>query len=628
MQMSLSPPRSVKPALEFFVISAACLLALPCSAQETTSQQDVAQQSTIQQENVERQDKALANALRKIDSYQPLNSGDRAALKAAARRRILPELRVCADPGNMPLSNMRGEGYENKIVEILAAAMNTHVSYYWLPYIERGFIRQTFGTEPGSDNCDVLLDLPVGYEGALLTEPIYKTTYVFAYRNDHDYSVKSLDDPRLKQLRIGVYQTSGIREVFKEHGIESNLVVHPVSHDADLNPTHQPAYQVQEVVDGKLDIAAVWGPFAGYYKTVKKAPIVIQPVNLMENQIPLEFELGLGVPPSDYVLKYKIDLALEAKKAEIEKVLRDYGVPLVQCSDCTVAGDLPAHGIYTQPVTPPAAEKSLVTLDQLKGWLAAGADVNDELGDALLASDIQRVEFLLGKGADVNKPNVQGDRPLNIAALQRDPELVKVLLDHHADVNGRNSEGMTPLLEAVMQDDVPTLKVLAAHGADLEGRTSEGATPLAFAISEDEMKAALALIDAGAQVNSKSTKLGLTPLMVDAGRESYEVSISGQRSELENATLDPHYPDALQVARSLIAHRADVNAVSDSGVTALMLAAAHNNTPIVGLLLQSGADPGKRSPDGKTALDMAVQNGNDTVVSLIRLMQQAGSNGK
>jgi ankyrin repeat protein len=400
-----------------------------------------------------------------------------------------------------------------------------------------------------------------------------------------------------------------------------------VTHDSDLNPEDQPSYQVQELIDGKLDIAAVWGPFAGYYKTVEKAPIVIQAVNMMENDFPLEFELGFGIQPTDRILKYKIDLALQDKRADIEKVLRDYGVPLVKCSDCIVEGDLPAHGDYTQPLPPPASDdKSPVTLEQLKGWLAAGADVNDEFGDAVLASDMPRIEFLVGKGADVNKRNDQGDTPLDIAALQRNPDLVKFLLDHHADVNARGNNGMTPLIEAVMQDDTGTLKVLATHGADLESRTSEGATPLALAISEDNMKAALALIDVGAPLNTKSTKLGLTALMVAAGREPYEVSISGQRHELENATLDPHYPDALQVARALIAHGADVNAVSTSGVTALMLAAAHDSTPVVGLLLQSGADPAKRSPDGKTALDIATENGNDTVVSLIRLMHQ--SNGK
>lgn len=608
--MIMSLVRSAKLALETCVILSLCVFALPC----------LAQQDAAQQQGTAKEEKALAAALRKIDSYQPLTSGDRAALKAAARRMTLPALRVCADPGSMPLSNDRLEGYGNKILDILAAAMNTHVEYYWRPYIERGMMRETFG----NDKCDVLMDLPVGYEGVILSEPVYKTTFVFAYRSDHDYDIKGLDDPRLKKLRIGVYQISAMREVLAQHGIKDNVVALPVSHDADINPQDQPSYQVQEVVDGKLDIAAVWGPFAGYYKVVKKAPIIIQPANLMENDFPLEFELGFGVQPTERILKYKIDLALEDKKAEIEKVLRDYGVPLVKCSDCIVEGDLPSHGDYTQPMpTPASSEKSSVTLQQLKDWLAAGADVNDELDDAILASDMQRVTFLIGKGADVNKPDLQGNSPLNIAALQRDPDLVKFLLEHHADPNARNSDGTTPLLEAVAQDDVATLKVLAAHGANLESRTSEGATPLAYAISEDNMRAALALIDAGAPVNTKSTNLGLTALMVAAGREPYEVSISGQRHELENATLDPHYPDALQVARALIAHKADVNAVSTSGVTALMLAAAHNNASMVGLLLQSGADPTKKSPDGKTALDMAIENGNDTVVSLIRLMNQA-----
>ncbi len=618
--MSLPPLKSAKTALAFLVIGTACAFAIPCSAQDATPQQDTPQQSTIQQENMAREDKALANALRKIDSYQPLTAGDRAALKAAARRMTLPALRVCADPGDMPISNDHQEGYWNKILDILAKAMHTHVEYYWRPYIERGMLRETFG----NDKCDVLVDLPMDYDGVVMSEPVYKTTFVFAYRSDRNYNIKNLDDPLLKKLKIGVYQVSAVRQVLAQHGIKDSVIIHPVTHDADINPQDQPSYQVQEVIDGKLDIAAVWGPFAGYYKAMKNAPITLQPVNLMENDFPLEFELGLGVQPQERVLKYKIDLALNDTQAQIEKVLHDYGVPLVKCSDCVVEGDLPAHGDYTQPLPVPAADnKPSVSLQQLKEWLAAGADVNEELDDAVLASDMQRVKFLIDKGADVNKRDEQGDAPLNIAALQRDPDLVKYLLDHHADANPRGSDGMTPVLEAVMQDDVPTLQVLAAHGADLESRTSEGATPLAFAISEDDMKAALALIDAGAPVNTKSTKLGLTPLMVAAGREPYEVSISGQRHELEHQTLDPHYPDALQVARTLIAHGADVNAVSDSGVTALMLAAAHGNTPIVGLLLQSGADASKKSPDGKTALDMAIQNGNDTVVSLIRLMQQA-----
>ncbi|MGP8232765.1 MAG: quinoprotein dehydrogenase-associated putative ABC transporter substrate-binding protein [Methylovirgula sp.] len=577
--------------------------------------------SAATQDEQARLDHAVAVALSKLDTLQPLTAGDRAALKAAARKRHLDSLRICGDPGNLPFSNDRLEGYENKIAEILAKAMDTHTQYYWRPYIDRGLLRETYG----NDQCDVLMDLPMGYEGVLLTEPIYKTTFVLASRADRNYNFKSLEDPELAKLKIGVYQTSAIRQVFHEHGMDKNLVVHTVSHDADINPKDAPIYQVQQVADGQLDAAAVWGPFAGYYKTVKKAPLTIQPVNLWENQIPLEFELAFGVPTTDRILKYKIDLALQDNKAAIEKVLRDYGVPLVKCSDCIVEGDLPAHGEYAAlPPTPPSELKSSVTMKQLESWLASGADVNEEFSNAVTAGSVDRAAFLLSKGADPNKPDDEGETPLINAVQAQNTDLVKLLLDHGAKLNARDANGMTALLEAVLRDDVVTIKLLASHGADLDERTPDKATPLALAIVENKMKAALALIDTGTPINAPSGDLGLTPLMVAAGRQETELSLEAGRHEVENLSADPYYPGPLQVARALIAHKADVNAVSKTGVTALMLAAAHNNPPIVGLLLQSGADPSKRSLDKKTALDFAVENGNDSVVSLIRLLQQSG----
>ena len=539
-----------------------------------------------------RQNHAVAVALSKLDALEPLNAGDRAALKTAARNRHLDALRLCGDPGNMPLSNDKLEGYENKIAEILAKAMDTHTQYYWRPYIQRGMLRETFG----NDQCDVLMDMPVGYEGALLTEPIYKTAFVLVSRADRHYDFKSLEDPALAKLKIGVYQTSAVRQVFHEHGMDKSLVVHTISHDSDINPQDAPIYQVQQVIDGKLDAAAVWGPFAGYEKVVKKAPITIQPVNLMENQIPLEYEMAFGVPTTDRILKYKIDLALKDNAAAIEKVLRDYGVPLVKCSDCIVEGDLPAHGVYSAPAPTPAAElKSSVTMKQLDSWLAAGADLNEEFNNAVTAGSMDRTTFLLGKGADPNKADSQGELPLVNAVQSQNPDLVKLLLDHGAKINARDANGMTALLEAVTLDNVPVIKMLAATE----------------------------LIDAGASVNAPSGELGLTPLMVAAGRQVNEVTLQAGVHDVENLSTDPHYPGPMQIAQALIAHKANVNAVSKSGVTALMLAAAHNNPPIVGLLLQSGADPSMRSPDKKTALDFAVQNGNDSVASLIRLIKQA-----
>ena len=304
-----------------------------------------------------RLDHAVAVALSKLDTLQPLTAGDRAALKAAARKRHLDSLRLCGDPGNLPFSNDRLEGYENKIAEILAKAMDTHTQYYWRPYIDRGMLRETYG----NDQCDVLMDLPMSYEGVLLTEPIYKTTFVLASRADRNYNFKSLEDPELAKLKIGVYQTSAIRQVFHEHGMDKSLSSTPSVTTRISIPRMRRSIRSSRSLTAHSTSPRYGVPFAGYLQAVKKAPLTIQPVNLMENQIPLEFEMAFGVPTTDHILKYKLDLALQDNKAAIEKVLRDYGVPLVTCSDCIIAGDLPAHGVYAGlPPTPVAELKSSV----------------------------------------------------------------------------------------------------------------------------------------------------------------------------------------------------------------------------------------------------------------------------
>src|SRR5690606_32782342 len=276
---------------------------------------------------------------------------------------------------------------------------------FWRPYLERGITRQTFET----DDCDVLMDIPAVYEGVLTTLPVYRTTYVLAWRNGRGLDISGLDDPKLSDLTIGVYQTSAIREALKRRGHTANVELHTVSHNGDLIPEQQPSYQVQHVLDGDIDVAAVWGPFAGWYSVMKGEPLSVLPVNLMDDDVPLEFDLALGVRPTNAVLKYALEFALDADRQEIEKILRDFGVPLVHCSRCVVSGDLPAHGSYTKPFDVMVAPRSTPSADQsvdrerLEAWLAKGADVQREFANAVLASDEDRIRFLVENGADVNK---------------------------------------------------------------------------------------------------------------------------------------------------------------------------------------------------------------------------------
>ncbi|MET0639443.1 MAG: quinoprotein dehydrogenase-associated putative ABC transporter substrate-binding protein [Hyphomicrobium sp.] len=568
----------------------------------------------------------LDTALAHLEAQMPLTSADHNALKKAAMQRQVSGLRVCGDPGNLPLSDINRAGYQNKIIELVAAEMGTYVTYFWRPYLERGITRQTFE----SGDCDVLLDLPTGFERVLETEPIYRTTYVLAYRNDRGLKIKNLDDPQLKTLSIGTYQTSGIRIALAERGIRENISLHVVSHNADLDPAAQPYQQVQDVVDGKLDVAAVWGPFAGWLKTMKGAPLVVQPVNLDEDDVPLEFDLAIGLRKIDWILKYKFDLALEAKKVEIDKILRAYGVPLVQCSRCFVAGDLPSHGTYTKPVEDENAPRAAVAPDQkvdrarLEAWLKNGADLNQELSNAVLASDIERIGFLIDKGASLNRLDVEGYAPIHIAARNENPKVIDALIARKADVDVKDRDGYTALQHAVLRNSGPAVSALASHGANLESRTPTGVTPLALAILESKYKAAIALIKAGADVETADGDAKLTPLMLVAGSEDRELTLSAGVSRIEKAS--PSDPGLLEVARAMIAKGANVNDVSGSGVTALLLAAAHNNAPIVGLLVQSGANQAFKTSQGQTAADIARANGNNSVVSLLNLLSQAGSN--
>ncbi len=177
-------------------------------------------------------------------------------------------------------------------------------------------------------------------------------------------------------------------------------------------------------------------------------------MNLWEDYIPLEFELAAGVRKRDAKLKYMLEFALEASKAEIDKILTDYGVPLVQCSRCLDPGHAAlarrlyrAAGIRIRTASRtrrrPTRSSPRSSVDN---WLAEGADLTQELANAVLAADVERIKFLVKeKGADINARDAQGYAPVQTAARNRHPDLIEALADLGADLNAPDSDGMTPL---------------------------------------------------------------------------------------------------------------------------------------------------------------------------------------
>jgi quinoprotein dehydrogenase-associated probable ABC transporter substrate-binding protein len=555
--------------------------------------------------------------------YEELTPAEIAAAKQAAKTRKISTLSVCADPGNMPLSDNKRQGFQNKIIELVAAELGAEVSYFWRPYLERGLTRETFA----NNECDVLLDMPADSRSVLTTIPIYRSTYVLAYLSDRHYDFKSLDDPRLKELKIGTYQHSALRIVLARYGMKNLESIQVITSDADLRPENQPWRQVEELLDGKLDVVGIWGPFAGWLVTMKHQPLTLRPVNLMEDEIPLEFSLAIGVQNTDVVLRFMLDAALKARAGQITAVLEEYGVPLVQCSDCIATGAIPSHGSYdkqiakkyeerylksaqARPVTDAASPDQVVSKERLETWLAEGADMTAELNNAVLAFAKDRVKLLLDNGADVNKLDTQGYAPLHTAARNRNSDIAKMLLDAGADANLPDSDGMTPLIHALNRNHVPTIKLLAERGADLGKESPAGYTPLEIAIGEDMLFAAEALIDAGADVNAANGAQKVTPLML----------IASQLAPQARATHIAGGPTPVDIAADLIARGADVNARSAAGVTPLMVAAGHNNGPMIGLLLAKGANPTTKNNVGKTALDIAREARNEVAATALKLL--------
>jgi mxaJ protein len=250
-----------------------------------------------------------------------------AACTAAPEERVL---RVCADPNNLPFTNDRGEGFENRIADVIATDLGARVEYTWHAQ-RRGFIRETLRAE----ECDVLAGVPTSFDLALTTRPYYRSSYVFVYRDDSGLDVRSFDDPRLRTLKVGVqvigddYANAPPAHALGNRGIIDNVVGFSVygdySHDAP------PAWIMDAVVDGRVDLAVVWGPLAGWYAQRHALPVRLVPV---EPQIdlpflPFVFDIGMGVRHGETELREELDGALERRTAEINEILAEYGVPVL-----------------------------------------------------------------------------------------------------------------------------------------------------------------------------------------------------------------------------------------------------------------------------------------------------------
>jgi mxaJ protein len=252
-----------------------------------------------------------------------------ALLAGVAAAAELTELKVCSDPDNLPYSNERREGFENKIAEIIAKDLGLPLSHYWWPH-QRGLVRNTLR----AGACDVLIDIPRGYDLVTWTKPYFRSAYVIAYRTDQGPKIASLDDPALRQVkRIGVHMSTPPYDVLGERGLQDKVVTYLTVYDhRDPDPSRRPTKLLEDLVAGQVDVAITWGPLAGYFAklTQKNGGPALTLVPLQDDKvIPMTFEMSMGVKKGDQALKAKLEEAIDRHQPEIRQVLEDYGVPLL-----------------------------------------------------------------------------------------------------------------------------------------------------------------------------------------------------------------------------------------------------------------------------------------------------------
>jgi mxaJ protein len=241
-----------------------------------------------------------------------------------------PSLRVCGDPDNLPYSNERLEGFENRIAAVVAAELGATPVYAWWPH-QRGLVRNTID----AGTCDVIFGVPEGLDFVLWTKPYYRSSYVMAYRNDRGYDLRSLDAPELQQLRIGVHINTPPEESLARRGLLDNVSTYSLFFDP-RGDRDRPRKLLDDLVAGAVDVAVAWGPLAGYAATTSDAPLELVPLE-DETGVPLSFDISMGVAKGNEALKDRLEAAIDRRQAEILAILEEYGVPLVPAAGGSVS---------------------------------------------------------------------------------------------------------------------------------------------------------------------------------------------------------------------------------------------------------------------------------------------------
>jgi quinoprotein dehydrogenase-associated probable ABC transporter substrate-binding protein len=242
-------------------------------------------------------------------------------------------LRVCADPRNLPFSNDKGEGFENKLGELFAEKLQKKLDYMYFPQAV-GFVRMTLAAH----RCDVIMGFPQGDDLVQGTNPYYRTAYALVAKQGGGLDeVATLSDERLKGKHIGIVAGTPPATNMTAHGLMANAKSYPLMIDTRIDSSA--AAMIKDLTSGEIDAAILWGPMAGFYAKNANPPLHVTPLVKETTGPRLAFRIGMGVRPADQNWKRQLNRLIQENQPAINKILLDFGVPLLDENDRPIGAE-------------------------------------------------------------------------------------------------------------------------------------------------------------------------------------------------------------------------------------------------------------------------------------------------
>lgn len=229
-------------------------------------------------------------------------------------------LRVCGDPHNLPFSDQKGDGFENKIAELFAQDLQVPLRYVWYPNTV-GFLRNTLRAR----QCDLVMGIVSGAELVQSTNPYYRSSYVIVTRKADNLAIAGIDDPKLRDLKIGLTAGTPPSDLAVRSGLIGNVKPYPLFVDTRYDaPGKQ---MIDDLLQKKIDVALLWGPIAGYFARDHAADLAVVPLKAAGGNLRLDFYIAMGVRPGENKWKNQINDLIRQNQAKIAGILHDYGIP-------------------------------------------------------------------------------------------------------------------------------------------------------------------------------------------------------------------------------------------------------------------------------------------------------------